>query len=198
MSELTQAICKYLGSPESGKADYTDNILEELADVMVLWQQIIYLLGVEADKKIRDIAYSKVNRTLERMGSKTNTDKELSAMTISPSDIRIPLIEVKDLHSKKTHIVGTDIHDSLIIHDGKICYHNYKRFKKRSGGVNMKFNYGNKVKDTTNGYCGVVTGYCHYYGMHEDQYLVENLDSTGRPITQWVDDKRLIREDWND
>ena len=81
MSELTQAICKYLGSPESEKTDYTDNILEELADVMVLWQQIIYLLGIEADKRIRDIAYSKVNRTLERMGYKRNTDKELSAMT---------------------------------------------------------------------------------------------------------------------
>ena len=42
---------------------------------------------------------------------------------------------------------------------------------------------GMKVKNIDNGFVGIVTGICQY--MHrETQYLVESIDTTGRPNEQ--------------
>lgn len=63
MSELIQAICKK-------RRDRPNNIIEELADVKLVLDQVIYLLN--ADGEIHDIMEEKINRTLER--AKNNAD----------------------------------------------------------------------------------------------------------------------------
>lgn len=51
--------------------------------------------------------------------------------------------------------------------------------------------YGQQVHDKVTGFCGKVTGYVDYYGIRPKQYLVESIDTTGRPIEQWVEENRL-------
>lgn len=51
-----------------------------------------------------------------------------------------------------------------------------------------------KVKDTTTGYSGVVTARAEYI-TGEQRYLVENVDSTGRPCEYWYDEPRLVVEE---
>lgn len=51
--------------------------------------------------------------------------------------------------------------------------------------------YGDKVRDQVTGYVGRVTARCSYFGNRMTQYLVEGIDSTGRPIEQWCDSARL-------
>ena len=53
------------------------------------------------------------------------------------------------------------------------------------------YNKGDKVIDNITGYIGTVTGKCDYYGEKPLQYLVENVDSTGRPVEWWIDSTRL-------
>ena len=53
------------------------------------------------------------------------------------------------------------------------------------------FKYGEEVVDKLTGLTGKVTAYGFYYGKHPDSYLVESIDSTGRPISHWVDEDRL-------
>lgn len=57
--------------------------------------------------------------------------------------------------------------------------------------TNAKFSNGTAVKDKITGYSGTVTGCCNYYGNKQSQYLIENIDSTGRPIEWWIDEDRL-------
>ena len=57
--------------------------------------------------------------------------------------------------------------------------------------MDCAFEYGDVVTDTVTGFCGKVTGCCHYYGKRPDSYLVEGIDSTGRPIENWIDLTRL-------
>lgn len=74
MAELTKALCKMnrfkgLGMPpakEHTEATLTDDIIEELADVMVTLEQMIHLMDVEID--IADIIEFKMKRTYDRMG----------------------------------------------------------------------------------------------------------------------------------
>ena len=51
-----------------------------------------------------------------------------------------------------------------------------------------------KVKDMTTGYSGIVTARAEYI-TGETRYLVENVDSTGRPSEYWYDETRLVEED---
>ena len=55
----------------------------------------------------------------------------------------------------------------------------------------VMYQYGDKVCDTLTGYEGRITAICSYYGTKPDQYLVENIDATGRPIDWWIEDERL-------
>ena len=51
--------------------------------------------------------------------------------------------------------------------------------------------YGEAVQDSLTGYSGKITAYCHYYGKFPDQYLVESIDSAGRPVERWIPMERL-------
>ena len=51
---------------------------------------------------------------------------------------------------------------------------------------------GQKVRDTVTGFTGIVTGHARYLS-YDDQCLVESLDTTGRPIEQWISEKRLAK-----
>lgn len=52
----------------------------------------------------------------------------------------------------------------------------------------------NKVKDELTGYSGTVTAVA-VYATGETRLLVENVDSTGRPIEWWIDATRTIAID---
>lgn len=54
---------------------------------------------------------------------------------------------------------------------------------------------GMKVKNIDNGFVGTVTGVC-YYLHRETQYLVEDIDTTGRPMSEWCsfDQLKIIEE----
>ena len=62
MSELTKEICKYIRGN-----DNEIEIAEEVADVMIMIEQIVYLFGID-DKVDKMIDY-KLNRQLRRMDS---------------------------------------------------------------------------------------------------------------------------------
>ncbi|MGN1399389.1 MAG: hypothetical protein ACI4WG_05280 [Erysipelotrichaceae bacterium] len=53
------------------------------------------------------------------------------------------------------------------------------------------YQYGDKVIDSVTGYVGKVTAKCDYYCKKPRQYLVESIDSTGRPCEFWVESTRL-------
>lgn len=57
--------------------------------------------------------------------------------------------------------------------------------------MDIKYNYGQKVVDKLTRYRGKVTAVAYYYGKRKAQYLVESIDSTGRPIAEWVEEERL-------
>ena len=73
MSELTQAICKHFrsygqGQPVSAnltRYDVMENLIEELADVKVVLDQVIFLLG--CNKEVLEVTQQKNKRTIERM-----------------------------------------------------------------------------------------------------------------------------------
>ena len=56
--------------------------------------------------------------------------------------------------------------------------------------MTIKYNLGTMVKDAVTGYGGRITALAVYL-TGEIQYLVENVDNTGRPIEQWVNEQRL-------
>lgn len=51
--------------------------------------------------------------------------------------------------------------------------------------------YGEEVFDKVTKYCGKVTGYVHYFDRKPGQYLVESIDTTGRPIEEWIEEGRV-------
>ena len=68
-AELIQAVNKYrLGQPvaEDKKAIARDNLVEEIADVELMLEQVKYLLQIPEDE-ILAVKTFKVNRTRERM-----------------------------------------------------------------------------------------------------------------------------------
>ena len=73
MAELTQAICKDKRSKGEGQSlgddwrfkDIHANLVEELADVKLVLEQVIYLM--DADDAIQEIIQQKIQRTFERM-----------------------------------------------------------------------------------------------------------------------------------
>lgn len=74
MAELTQALCKWnrkFGCGQTLPKEMTvdmlgDNIIEEMADVKLVLEQLIYLMG--ADEEVQLITNKKIKRTLERIG----------------------------------------------------------------------------------------------------------------------------------
>lgn len=73
MAELTQVICKEKRSRGEGQSiggtwlysDIKKHLIEEIADVKLMLEQVIYLLGVETD--IKKVINKKVRRTMERI-----------------------------------------------------------------------------------------------------------------------------------
>ncbi len=72
MSELTQALIKYLRYAQKGQpirknlSDVMEDITEEFTDVLIMLMQIRYLLSINGEI-INEIACEKLNRTLELM-----------------------------------------------------------------------------------------------------------------------------------
>ena len=74
MAELTQAICKHKrkngdGQPLSdaiAARHVEENLIEELADVKLVLEQVIFLLRAESD--VQKVVNQKIERTLERIG----------------------------------------------------------------------------------------------------------------------------------
>lgn len=56
------------------------------------------------------------------------------------------------------------------------------------------FALGDKVKDKITGYKGTITSVCFSINRPVS-YLVEGIDNTGRPISDWIDEHRLIKLD---
>lgn len=54
------------------------------------------------------------------------------------------------------------------------------------------FNLGETVKDVNTSYSGKITTRCEYI-TDKRNYLVENIDTTGRPIEHWVEEERLAK-----
>ena len=61
LSELIQETSKYI----RGKGD-KDHIMEEIADVKLVLDEVIFLMAI--DEEIKDVIDFKVKRSLERMG----------------------------------------------------------------------------------------------------------------------------------
>lgn len=61
MSELTQALCKCFRS----NGEVHENLIEELADVKLVLDQVIFLLA--CNEEVLEIMKQKTNRTIERM-----------------------------------------------------------------------------------------------------------------------------------
>lgn len=57
-----------------------------------------------------------------------------------------------------------------------------------------KFCYGQRVVDKLTKFRGKVTGFAYYYGKRNCSYLVEAIDSTGRPIEYWTEEERLAED----
>jgi len=49
--------------------------------------------------------------------------------------------------------------------------------------------------DTITHYEGEITAVAYYYDIDQIRYLVESIDSTGRPIAEWIDEERLVKKD---
>lgn len=69
MSELTKALCKYKRyGKESGDPKLKEDIIEEIADVLNMAEQMAYYFGADTVEKVRD---EKIERSLKRL-EKTN------------------------------------------------------------------------------------------------------------------------------
>ena len=69
MSELTKAIIKHR---IYATAETYANLVEEIADVMIMLEQIKYLLRI-SDTDINEIIEHKLNRQLERIGAENGS-----------------------------------------------------------------------------------------------------------------------------
>lgn len=62
--------------------------------------------------------------------------------------------------------------------------------------MKAKFALGDKVKDKVTGYKGTITSIC--FSLNRPvSYCVEGMDTTGRPISDWVDENRLKLDNGN-
>lgn len=74
MAELTKAISKHWRmegkgqpvAPGTSRKDIEDNLVEEIADVKLVLDEVIFLMAI--DEEIKDVIDFKVKRSLERMG----------------------------------------------------------------------------------------------------------------------------------
>ena len=66
MAELTQAICKHRESKDKAKS--LIEIKKEMADVLIVMEQMKYLLNVK-DEEVEEIKEFKINRQLLRIKS---------------------------------------------------------------------------------------------------------------------------------
>lgn len=57
--------------------------------------------------------------------------------------------------------------------------------------LNPKYYYEQRVLDKITRLRGRVTGVAYFFGHRPTQYLVEGIDSTGRPMAEWVDEERV-------
>lgn len=55
----------------------------------------------------------------------------------------------------------------------------------------FNFSLDEQVEDTVTGFRGTITARAEYLNS-PNQYLLENLDSTGRPIEYWVIESRIV------
>ena len=54
------------------------------------------------------------------------------------------------------------------------------------------FNFNSKVKDKVTGFTGTITARAEYAYTEPRRYLVEGIDSTGRPVDCWIPEDRLV------
>ena len=54
------------------------------------------------------------------------------------------------------------------------------------------FSLGETVKDVNTNYHGKITARCEYI-TDRRSYLVENIDTTDRPIEWWIEEERLVK-----
>ena len=52
---------------------------------------------------------------------------------------------------------------------------------------------GCNVKDATTGFTGTATAFTFYRNGEDPQILINSLDSTGRPVYEWVTIKNIIK-----
>lgn len=64
MSELTKALCKYNRYKNSNNPKLKEDVIEEIADVLNMAEQMAYFFGKEEVEKIRD---EKIERSLKRL-----------------------------------------------------------------------------------------------------------------------------------
>ncbi len=70
-NELALACCKYDRALQAGDEDIsTAEIAEEIADVVIMAEQLVYLLGIKTE--VRGNMIRKIERQLKRMGGTTN------------------------------------------------------------------------------------------------------------------------------
>ena len=55
----------------------------------------------------------------------------------------------------------------------------------------FKFPLSVAVVDKVTGFSGVITARAEYATTSPNRYLVENIDTTGRPVEWWFDEDRL-------
>lgn len=51
--------------------------------------------------------------------------------------------------------------------------------------------YRTKVRDKITGYTGEITAVGYYFDYEPRRFLIEGIDSTGRPIEYWVREDRI-------
>lgn len=79
MAELTQALCKYnrlQGYGQACRKSYEEvmkSIVEEMADVALLWEQLLFLFDCE--EEIKDIMKEKIERTYKQINLQKEVDK---------------------------------------------------------------------------------------------------------------------------
>lgn len=64
MAELIQAIAKY---EFNDSAKNLDNLIEEIADVEIVLEQVKYLSGIDRLGQLKKIKQAKIERTLQRI-----------------------------------------------------------------------------------------------------------------------------------
>jgi hypothetical protein len=56
----------------------------------------------------------------------------------------------------------------------------------------FKFPLNVAVVDNVTGFAGIITARAEYANTTPNRYLVETLDTTGRPVEWWIDEDRLV------